>query len=153
MIHVYKWNDEGNIRTFFSWGLIFTKKVLKSKKGAINVMMFKCMWWFDVLFISGSTATTTPMCLVMDTMTSSSLIPSNQLYVYDDSAIKENLRPTSGTPLISSNDTLIIKYIPEFAKPVKKIKLVNTTNIKTYNVMITYEDGTSLNSTVRNVLC
>lgn len=91
------------------------------------------------------------MCLVMDTMTSSSLIPSNQLYVYDDSAIKENLRPTSGTPLISSNDTLIIKYIPEFAKPVKKIKLVNTTNIKTYNVMITYEDGTSLNSTVRNV--
>jgi hypothetical protein len=43
----------------------------------------------------------------------------------------EYLRPNSATPFESLKPTLIIEYSPSMSRPVKKVMLISTENIKT----------------------
>ena len=69
-------------------------------------------------------------------------VPSSEITVSDTTANKENLRPSSSTPLTSSQATLKIDYTPSEERPIKEVKLVNTDNIKTFTVKFYNADDT-----------
>ena len=87
-------------------------------------------------------ATTTPICQISNGMDSVATIPSSEIKINDNKADVDDLRPTSDTPLESSEDTVIIEYTPSKTVPVQEVELLSTENIKTYTVKFYNEDGT-----------
>ena len=75
-------------------------------------------------------------------MDSATTIPSDEIKINDKNADVDGLRPTSDTPLESSEDTVIIEYTPSKTVPVQEVELLSTENIKTYTVKFYNEDGT-----------
>lgn len=96
-------------------------------------------------------STTTPICQVLDGMTSHIAIPSSEIIINDEMAVPDNLRPTSDTPMESSTGTLIIQYTPSLNKPVKEVELISTENIKTFTVKFYNVDGSVTIKTVRSI--
>ncbi|CAC5411568.1 unnamed protein product [Mytilus coruscus] len=87
-------------------------------------------------------ATTTPICEETDGMNSITTIPSTEITTNDKTAEIENLRPSSKTPFKSSEDKLVIEYVPTKTRPIANVELVSTDNVKTYTVQFFNEDGT-----------
>lgn len=81
-------------------------------------------------------------------MQSASTIPSTEINVNDKNANAEYLRPNSATPFESLKSTLIIEYSPSMSRPVKKVMLISTENIKTYTVNFYNVDGSVIKKTV-----
>ena len=75
-------------------------------------------------------------------MSSPTTIPSSEIKVNDNMAIVDNLRPNAVTPMMSYSSNVVIDYTPSSPKPVQRVKLVSTSNIKTYNVTFYNADRT-----------
>lgn len=101
---------------------------------------------YFVIFTGGPT--TTPICDVSEGMQSASTIPSTEINVNDNNANAEYLRPNSATPFESLKPTLIIEYSPSMSRPVKKVMLISTENIKTYTVNFYNADGSVIKKIV-----
>ena len=87
-------------------------------------------------------STTTPICQISNGMDSATTIPTDEITINDKTVDVDDLRPTSDTPLESSEGTVIIEYTPSKTVPVQEVELVSTENIKTYTVKFYNEDGT-----------
>ena len=86
--------------------------------------------------------TTTPICEETDGMDSITTIPSTEITTNDKKGEIENLRPSSKTPFKSSEEKLVIEYVPSKTRPIANVELVSTDNVKTYTVQFFNADGT-----------
>jgi hypothetical protein len=75
----------------------------------------------------------------MDSITT---IPSTEITTNDKKGEIENLRPSSKTPFKSSEEKLVIEYVPTKTRPIANVELVSTDNVKTYTVQFFNADGT-----------
>ena len=75
----------------------------------------------------------------MDSITT---IPSTEITTNDKKGEIENLRPSSKTPFKSSEEKLVIEYVPTKTRPIANVELVSTDNVKNYTVQFFNANGT-----------